>query len=484
MICVNDLSVGGVSFASARAEAKANTEAADSTQEASVSDQVSLGAKAPLDPDSLGPDARKIYDRFDYFDRQDALLAQGTEKDDKILVTPGEDGGIVVDINGEKTAYTKSDARHLIIDGGAGNDTITVDERVTNSLRITGGAGDDYIIAGSGNDLIFDNYGSNVINGGAGDDIIVAHGLDVGPRDGYINRLEGGAGNDYLEGGNGKDHLSGGEGNDTLYGLGGDDVLEGGAGKDYLDGGEGSDELYGGAGDDTLVGGKGDDKLYGGEGDDLLIGASGSDHLEGGAGSDLAISSGSGDAIIADGSDRAAKTIEPVAVPENFVAKMPDQIDNDRINSDLEFLANTEHGHLLFDEVSKTGHQVRIKQTHYGSSCTFSPGYDQKGVGSDSWVHYNTTKVAFDVKSEWSERAPVVVFFHELCHSYNVSIGNVDNTWYDRQGNVVPEKSKGGTRGAELQAVGLVTPGVENNPPLLTENGMREFLGYAERTEY
>ncbi|MDO5297201.1 MAG: M91 family zinc metallopeptidase [bacterium] len=484
MMNVNDLSLNRVSFSSCPTSSALKSTAADSPAAAPLSDQVSLGSKTALDPETLGTDARKMLERFDFFEKRDAILAKGTEGDDKIHITPGEDGGIVVDINGEKTAYTKAETRNLIIDADKGNDSITVDERVTNSLRLTGGEGDDYIIAGSGNDLIFDNYGSNIISGGAGNDIIVAHGLDVGPREGYINRLEGGAGNDYLEGGNGRDYLDGGEGNDTLYGLGGDDELHGGAGKDYLDGGQGNDILFGDAGNDNLIGGTGDDKLFGGEGDDLLLGASGNDHLEGGAGSDQVITSGSGDAIIADGSDKAAKLIETAAVPDNFVSKMPDQIDNDRLASDLEFLANTEHGQLLFEEVAKTGHQVRMKHTHYGSSCTFSPGYDQKGVGSDSWVHYNTTKVSFDNNKAWAERAPVVVFFHELSHSYNVALGNVDNKWYDAQGNIVPEKSKGGTRGAELQAVGIYTPGLENNPHLLTENGMREFLGYAERTEY
>ena len=483
MMNVNDVSANRLAFSPVSISSASGSSNAENAQTISTNDRVSLGAKS-LDPESLGADARKMLEQFDYIDKRSAALVQGTDGSDKINVTPGEDGGIVVDINGEKTAYTKSEARTLIIDGGKGSDTITVDERVTNALHLTGGEGDDYIIAGSGNDVIYDSYGSNTINGGAGNDVIVAHGLDAGPREGYINRLEGGAGNDYLEGGNGSDYLDGGEGNDTLYGLGGNDVLHGGAGKDYLDGGQGQDLLYGEAGNDNLVGGQGDDKLYGGEGDDLLLGASGNDHLEGGAGSDQVISSGSGDAIIADGSDRAVKQIDTAAVPDNFVTKMPDQIDNDRLASDLEFLANTEHGHLLFDEVAKTGHQVRMKHTQYGSSCTFSPGYNQKGVGSDSWVHYNTTQVAFNNKTEWAERAPVVVFFHELAHSYNVAIGNVDDTWYDRQGNVVPEKSKGGTRGAELQAVGLFTPGLENNPPLLTENGMREFLGYAERTEY
>ncbi|MDO8811543.1 MAG: retention module-containing protein [Gallionella sp.] len=53
--------------------------------------------------------------------------------------------------------------------------------------------------------------------------------------------LVGGAGNDMLFGEQGKDHLEGGSGNDTLYGGQGKDTLKGGLGNDLLYGGEGKD---------------------------------------------------------------------------------------------------------------------------------------------------------------------------------------------------------------------------------------------------
>ena len=59
-------------------------------------------------------------------------------------------------------------------------------------------------------------------------------------------QIDGGAGNDTLSGGNGNEILLGGEGNDTLYGYGGRDLLIGGLG---------SDQLYGGTGDDIVAGG-------------------------------------------------------------------------------------------------------------------------------------------------------------------------------------------------------------------------------------
>jgi surface adhesion protein len=56
----------------------------------------------------------------------------------------------------------------------------------------------------------------------------------------------------------GNDKLIGGDGDDILFGQGGNDTLEGGKGNDILIGGSGDDTLTGGAGADTFVWLKGD----------------------------------------------------------------------------------------------------------------------------------------------------------------------------------------------------------------------------------
>jgi Ca2+-binding RTX toxin-like protein len=89
--------------------------------------------------------------------------------------------------------------------------------------------------------------------------------------------LWGGAGNDTLTGGAGADYLDGGEGSDSLVGNGAGDTLSGGSGDDTIDGGVGNDPLDGGAGNDSAVGGAGDDTLAGGMGNDTLQGGSGND---------------------------------------------------------------------------------------------------------------------------------------------------------------------------------------------------------------
>ncbi|WP_279676583.1 C2 family cysteine protease [Aeoliella straminimaris] len=63
----------------------------------------------------------------------------------------------------------------------------------------------------------------------------------------------GGAGNDLLSGGGGNDTLNGNAGNDRLWGNGGNNSLNGGSGDDALYAGAGSDSLHGGSDNDVLV---------------------------------------------------------------------------------------------------------------------------------------------------------------------------------------------------------------------------------------
>ena len=108
-------------------------------------------------------------------------------------------------------------------------------------------------------------------------------------------RVFGGAANDIINTGNGDDVIRGGLGNDTInagngnnvvFGEGGNDTITGGSGVDAFDGGIGNDRLFGGGGNDTLAGGLGTDVLFGETGNDLLFGDQGNDFVYGGAGAD------------------------------------------------------------------------------------------------------------------------------------------------------------------------------------------------------
>ena len=111
--------------------------------------------------------------------------------------------------------------------------------------------------------------GNDLLVGGTGDDLLYG--------DGKLRSLDARGGDDRIRGD---------EGNDVLYGEGGDDFIGsnpffgGQAGNDRLDGGQGDDILYGDSnwvvsivfpsgstipdcGDDVLTGGTGNDALYG-----------------------------------------------------------------------------------------------------------------------------------------------------------------------------------------------------------------------------
>jgi Ca2+-binding RTX toxin-like protein len=94
----------------------------------------------------------------------------------------------------------------------------------TDNDVIEGGAGNDTITAGAGSDTVHGGAGRDLVNAGSGNDVI-----------------DGGTDIDKLYGDDGNDMMAGGEGNDYLFGLNGADVLTGGAGNDYLHGGNGSD---------------------------------------------------------------------------------------------------------------------------------------------------------------------------------------------------------------------------------------------------
>ena len=82
--------------------------------------------------------------------------------------------------------------------------------------------------------------------GGDGNDTLTGDATDG-------NAMVGGGGNDELIGGDGDDVLFGQADNDLLVGGDGDDHLFGGAGDNVFDGGDGDDTLFGDGGSDTYV---------------------------------------------------------------------------------------------------------------------------------------------------------------------------------------------------------------------------------------
>jgi Hemolysin-type calcium-binding repeat (2 copies). len=148
------------------------------------------------------------------------------------------------------------------INGTDYNDTIIGNASLAGAL--SGGAGDDVITAGSGN---------NSISGGDGNDTITA-------GDGN-NTISGGDGNDHITVGNGDNYISGGPGNDIIITGNGNNIIDTGTGHDSVHTGSGNDAIFVGTdltADDTINGGAGTDTLYftdNGQGTDELTNVKG-----------------------------------------------------------------------------------------------------------------------------------------------------------------------------------------------------------------
>jgi len=138
------------------------------------------------------------------------LVVSGTAGADVITILQNAGGSLTVTVNGRARTVAAADVPRLVVDGGAGNDTITADAAVTVRLTIFGG---------SGRDVITDR--------GAGADYV-----------------DGGPGNDAVTGGTGLCQLFGGAGSDRLTLRGATGLMAGGPGADTYAGGSGAARIF------------------------------------------------------------------------------------------------------------------------------------------------------------------------------------------------------------------------------------------------
>jgi Ca2+-binding RTX toxin-like protein len=249
------------------------------------------------------------------------LGARPTVANTSLIQVFGRGGNDSIALDETNGALPKAD-----LFGGAGNDTLIGGSG--NDL-LFGGAGNDSLLGKGGNDLLFGGDGNDTLIGGTGDDQVFGQdGNDLmiwNPGDG-TDLNEGGAGNDTVEvnGGNGAESFTvtpngtrvrfdrvspapfsidiGTSENLVVNMNGGDDTftaaalpaglihisVDGGAGNDTIIGSDGADRLSGGDGNDVIEGGRGNDFLFGGAGDDVFTWdpGDGSDVIEGQGGHD------------------------------------------------------------------------------------------------------------------------------------------------------------------------------------------------------
>ena len=255
-------------------------------------------------------------------------------------------------VSGDTISCPAAGVSEVTIEGGAGNDRLTIDPTVGTSssvsfIELQGNAGNDVLTNDSSVSATVDysaaaagvvvDLGSGVVSqdGDGGQDTLAnienVNGSALGDSitgDGNDNVINGGSGDDRLIGGGGNDLISGGNGDDFLAGNGGNDLLDGGSGVDMVDysaaaagvvvdlgsgvvsqdgdGGQDTlanienvngsalgDSITGDGNDNVINGGSGDDTLIGGGGNDLISGGNGDDFLAGNGGNDL-LDGGSG----------------------------------------------------------------------------------------------------------------------------------------------------------------------------------------------
>lgn len=141
-----------------------------------------------------------------------ALTITGTETTAQVITVSAsvmQDGNDAMTL----TASGANANTDFVVVGGAADDGITT------------GAGDDTISGGDGNDNIHADSGANSVDGGNGEDTITVSAAST---------VDGGAGRDEIKGSTGADVLRGGAGSDIIYANGGDDVLTGGADSDIF----------------------------------------------------------------------------------------------------------------------------------------------------------------------------------------------------------------------------------------------------------
>ena len=101
------------------------------------------------------------------------LVVDGTEGDDVIRIVPGDRGREVKAVVNGVTSPSFRPTSRILVFGYGGNDSITVDPRVSYQAWLVGGQGNDTLKAGSGQALLMGNEGDDILTGGPSHDLLI-----------------------------------------------------------------------------------------------------------------------------------------------------------------------------------------------------------------------------------------------------------------------------------------------------------------------
>jgi Ca2+-binding RTX toxin-like protein len=244
------------------------------------------------------------------------LTAIGTSGDDDLRVDLSSTT-IVVTLNGVNDgSFDHNDVTGIVLNGLDGDDTLRIGANIIGAT-LDGDAGNDTLLGGQGDDTLDGGDGLDTLDGKEGADLLIGGpGFDAADYrfetadltlsiDGIANESGGNATGDNIltdieriVGGAGNDFITGSDADNSITGRNGNDTILGGAGNDSIDGDNGNDSLVGEAGNDVLTGGVGNDVMLGGDDDDRFVANDGeADTLDGGPGNDSATADEPGDNI-------------------------------------------------------------------------------------------------------------------------------------------------------------------------------------------
>ncbi|MBZ6077152.1 beta strand repeat-containing protein [Microvirga puerhi] len=382
--------------------------------------------------------------------------------------------------------YAGNSATGWIIDGGAGNDTLT------------GGGNDDMLIGGAGNDTLINGQvvylGTQAINANLITNHVSGQGEDTLSN---VTYLVGSEGNDTIYGGNVLSTIDGSLGNDVLYAGKGTTIFAN-EGKDTVHGGMGPsgnfaqpsgnsitgnfttvltyedlspskgavnanidqgwvdeyfngtrvavDRIYkinvliGSGGNDTITGSANNNTLVGGDGNDQISGFGGSDSLDGGNGNDtLAGSDGYVDTLVGGLGDDYYITgdINDVLIDVGGIDTIQTYLSSYTLKADFENLVSTAYNGTLIGNSSDN----KLTSTSYGNdTLDGGAGNDTMigGDGDDVYYIRDLGDVVIELNGQYSGNDTVII---SVKNYDGTKLANIEHIQFVGEGSILGSNS-------------------------------------------